>query len=455
MVSRNRDDSEDSDCRIPYPSAPSPISSSPSPELRPTLLKPLPSHPVSEKSSISSITITQREVSPKPPTQTLSPPQLAAATISQESLTVLDALATLFTKPETPPPSNKRKTIPANFKPPAITSLTKHEPTVTPPPPVTPPPLIPNTSVRRKQPIPPEPLSQRKHLQLKEESRPPVPPKPTILEPTPPTSPPSVTRTTQFIEPIHEPVPMGNTISRRSRRRRSSVQSTSDSSTRRSTAYPPTDSNATRDSTDISAPEIQSDPIVRETTHSSSITGSQSSASHNSHTVVTSVSAYDDRIQAELRTVASSDSFIEVQSQLEIPHIYLDPRLNVLNQFVQEYSCLRDITKKKGLPSLLRRQSHYQRVYLTLKETAPQLNPPFAVNSSYPNRPALLLHLFHTSLSRQSKRISKPNLDLPHFQRGHHLTEDRFRQIVISTHKLFDTLLADLGSATVSIPLDT
>jgi hypothetical protein len=174
---------------------------------------------------------------------------------------------------------------------------------------------------------------------------------------------------------------------------------------------------------------------------------SNSNSASSGQRGASSISSSQSHIQAYAGMTTDLDDYIRIQSDIGIPMIFSDPRLNVLNQFAREYQNLRSITSRTK--SLFKRSPpHYDRIYLALESTSTDVQPPFIVNASSPASPALLLTLFSPTLKSRSKRIRNATIALPHYKNGKSLGKTRFRSIVKATFLLLDQIKADQGIIT-------
>jgi len=161
----------------------------------------------------------------------------------------------------------------------------------------------------------------------------------------------------------------------------------------------------------------------------------------------TPVSEYNPEIHVSTHVIMDIDNFSSLVETLDIPKIFADPRLNVLNQFVREYDHLRNLTRPSLFRRMLNQGSHFTRVYSALVTTVTDVEPPFVVNSSSPASPALILRLFYVTMRSRGKKINNPVVNLPHFRTGKVLTTTRFESVIRSTYLLNDKLRNDYGIA--------
>lgn len=151
--------------------------------------------------------------------------------------------------------------------------------------------------------------------------------------------------------------------------------------------------------------------------------------------------------------VGETEQYRRIETEINVPRIYTDPRLNVLNQICREYRTLRSISPKHSIWTF-KRESHFARVHRCLLAMSQRANAPFVVNESSVASPALMLYLFQSTLVSKSLRIRDVKADLPYLKEGKVLTERRFEAIITGCSYLYDRLKTNKGiisSATAAL----
>jgi len=175
---------------------------------------------------------------------------------------------------------------------------------------------------------------------------------------------------------------------------------------------------------------------------------SESSVSENDRNFSieeTPVSSHDPNIQAQARIAQSIEDFESLQEEISVPLLFIDARLNILHQFAREYIKLRARTSKASSIIKKFQYSHFELVYRSLRSMVHDVDPPFVVNASSPDSPALLLTLFHATLKSRSKKIRNVQIALPHLKENRTLSPKRFEEIVKATFSFFTQVKLEQG----------